>query len=40
MIVEYHRPNNLDEALLLLSRDYPHTVPLGGGKHGHEKNRR
>ncbi len=31
MIVEYHRPNNLNEALLLLSRDFPKTVPLGGG---------
>ena len=31
MIIEYHRPQNLDEALLLLSRAEPKTVPMGGG---------
>lgn len=31
MIVEYHRPENLDEAMTLLSRKTPTTVPLGGG---------
>jgi CO/xanthine dehydrogenase FAD-binding subunit len=31
MIVEYHRPENLQSALELLSRRNPRTVPLGGG---------
>jgi len=31
MIVEYHRPKSLDEALQLLSRAQPVTHPLGGG---------
>ena len=31
MILEYHRPTTIDEALTLLKRDNPHTVPLGGG---------
>lgn len=31
MITEYHRPPNLKEALLLLSRKDPVTVPLAGG---------
>ena len=31
MILDYHRPKTLDEALLLLQRDHPRTVPLGGG---------
>jgi len=31
MILEYHRPNTLDEALDLLQRPTPYTVPLGGG---------
>jgi CO/xanthine dehydrogenase FAD-binding subunit len=31
MIIEYHRPNTLDEALTLLARRDPATVPLGGG---------
>ena len=31
MITEYHRPSNLQEALKLLSRKDPVTVPLGGG---------
>lgn len=31
MIVEYHRPQTLDEALALISREDPVTVPLGGG---------
>jgi CO/xanthine dehydrogenase FAD-binding subunit len=31
MIIEYHRPNNLDEAVQLLERETPVTVPLGGG---------
>ena len=29
MIIAYHRPQTLDEALTLLSR--PNTFPLGGG---------
>ncbi len=33
MIVEYHRPETLQSALLLLSRKLPRTVPLGGGTH-------
>ncbi len=31
MIIEYHRPENLEEALELLARSEPLTVPLGGG---------
>jgi CO/xanthine dehydrogenase FAD-binding subunit len=31
MIVEYHRPNEIDEAIRLLSRNFPPTFPLGGG---------
>jgi CO/xanthine dehydrogenase FAD-binding subunit len=31
MIIEYHRPNTLDEALALLGRPAPVTVALGGG---------
>ncbi len=31
MIIEYHRPENLQEALALISRKEPLTVPLGGG---------
>jgi CO/xanthine dehydrogenase FAD-binding subunit len=31
MIVEYHRPTSLEEALVLLARKQPRTVPLAGG---------
>ncbi len=31
MIVEYHRPGSLEEALELLNRAQPITVPIGGG---------
>lgn len=31
MITTYHRPHTMEEALALLSRTSPHTVPLGGG---------
>ena len=31
MIVEYHRPNTQDEAIVLLSRDDPPTIVIGGG---------
>jgi CO/xanthine dehydrogenase FAD-binding subunit len=31
MILEYYRPEKLDEALALLTRESPRTVPLGGG---------
>ena len=31
MILEYHRPDTLEEALDLLQRPTPFTVPLGGG---------
>ncbi len=31
MISEYHRPEKMDEALSLLARKSPLTVPLGGG---------
>lgn len=31
MIVEYHRPTELDEALKLLARPDPVTIPIGGG---------
>ncbi len=31
MIIEYHRPQDLDQALTLLARVDPPTLPLGGG---------
>ena len=31
MIIEYHRPSTLEEALELLARSEPATFPLGGG---------
>ena len=31
MILEYHRPKEVDEAIQLLSRDFPITIPLAGG---------
>jgi len=31
MIIEYHRPQTLDEALKLLQREGVRTVPIGGG---------
>ncbi len=31
MIIEYHRPDHLAEALALLSRSDPHTIAIGGG---------
>lgn len=31
MIIEYHRPNEVEEAIRLLSRDKPKTLPLAGG---------
>ena len=31
MIVEYHRPQSIDEAMHLLARETPKTFPLGGG---------
>jgi CO/xanthine dehydrogenase FAD-binding subunit len=31
MIIEYHRPETIDETLSLLRRKLPTTVPLGGG---------
>lgn len=31
MIIEYHRPSTLDEALKLISRKTPRTLPIGGG---------
>ena len=31
MIIEYHRPETIEEAVSLLSRKDPHTVVLGGG---------
>lgn len=31
MIIEYHRPNTIEEAVKLLGRTKPKTVPLGGG---------
>ncbi len=31
MIVEYQRPSTLEEAILLLKRDNPKSVPMGGG---------
>ncbi len=31
MIIEYHRPENLEQAKRLLNRETPLTIPLGGG---------
>lgn len=31
MIIEYHRPESIEDALSLLKREYPLTLPLGGG---------
>ncbi len=31
MIVEYHRPETVEEALQLLNRQQPETLPLAGG---------
>jgi CO/xanthine dehydrogenase FAD-binding subunit len=31
MILEYHRPKKLEEAINLLARDHPETIPMGGG---------
>ncbi len=31
MITAYHRPESIDEALRLIGRSSPRTVPLGGG---------
>lgn len=31
MIVEYHRPESLEQAVELLERQQPQTVPMGGG---------
>ena len=31
MIIEYHRPKNIKEALILLAREKPMSYPLGGG---------
>lgn len=31
MIIEYHRPESLEDALALLQRAEPRTLPLGGG---------
>jgi CO/xanthine dehydrogenase FAD-binding subunit len=31
MIIEYHRPNTLEEAITLLSRSHPDTRPIAGG---------
>jgi len=31
MITAYHRPRSIDEALKLLARSFPVTLPLGGG---------
>ncbi|MCJ7715439.1 MAG: FAD binding domain-containing protein [Anaerolineales bacterium] len=37
MIIEYHRPNSIDETISLLSRKDPKTVILGGGLYLNEK---
>ena len=31
MILEYHRPETVEEALALLQRASPTTIPIGGG---------
>ena len=33
MIIEYHRPERMDQAIQLLSREDPITIPIGGGSH-------
>jgi CO/xanthine dehydrogenase FAD-binding subunit len=33
MITTYHRPHTLDQALALITRSQPKTLPLGGGTH-------
>ncbi|WP_041454811.1 FAD binding domain-containing protein [Anaerolinea thermophila] len=33
MIIEYHRPETLEDALALLSRTFPRTLPLAGGSY-------
>jgi CO/xanthine dehydrogenase FAD-binding subunit len=38
MIIEYHRPHTVEEALSLLSRKDPRTVPLGGGTFVNRRN--
>lgn len=37
MIVEYHRPQNVEDALTLLARPDPRTVVLGGGLYLNQK---
>ncbi len=37
MIVEYHRPQNVEDALTLLARPEPETVVLGGGLYLNQK---
>jgi CO/xanthine dehydrogenase FAD-binding subunit len=37
MIIEYHRPNTIEETISLLSREDPCTVVLGGGLYLNEK---
>ena len=37
MIIEYHRPNTIEETISLLSRKDPRTVVLGGGLYLNEK---
>ncbi len=37
MIIEYHRPDTIEEAIAYLSREDPHTVVLGGGLYLNEK---
>ena len=41
MIIEYHRPDNFSEAMALLARENPITLPLGGGtslSHEYQRN--
>jgi len=39
MIVEYFRPNSIKEALSLIGRDTPLTIPIGGGTSIRQKSR-
>jgi CO/xanthine dehydrogenase FAD-binding subunit len=31
MLLEYHRPDTIEDAIALLNRKSPHTLPIGGG---------
>jgi len=39
MIIEYHRPKTLADALVLLNREEPRTIPLAGGSKVNQPNK-